>query len=149
MEELKKNGIFTVDDATKAEMDKYIIAGFADEKETIATIAKVFKHDKYLLDTHTAVGVKVCGDKEGENVAVIDATASPFKFVKSVYEAIEGESGDIEELELLDKLEALSGEAVHRGLNALDKKEILHHRLCKKEDIAEQVKEILSEKSAK
>lgn len=130
-------------------MDRYITAGFADEKATVETIAKVFKADKYLLDTHTAVGVKVCADNVGANVAVIDATASPFKFVKSVYEAIEGESGEIEELELLDKLEALSGEAVHRGLNALDKKEILHHRLCKKEEIAAQVKEILGEACTK
>lgn len=149
MDELKKDGIFTVDEATKAQMDRYIIAGFADEKATVETIAKVFKADKYLLDTHTAVGVKVCADNAGANVAVIDATASPFKFVKSVYEAIEGESDEIEELELLDKLEALSGEAVHRGLNALDKKEILHHRLCKKEEIAAQVKEILGEACTK
>lgn len=149
MDELKNNGIFTVDSETKAQMDKYITAGFADEKATVEVIAKVFKEQQYLLDTHTAVGVKVCADTQGENVTVVDATASPFKFVKSVYEAIEGDSGDIEELELLDKLEALSGEAVHRGLNALDKKEILHHRLCKKEDIAEQVKEILTEQWAK
>ena len=46
-------------------------------------------------------------------------------------------------MELLDKLEALSGEAVHRGLNALDKKEILHKRFCQKDKIAEQVMDIL------
>ena len=143
MDELKNNGIFTVDAATKAMMDKYIVAGFATEAETSATIKRTFNEDQYLLDTHTAVGVKVGGENMGENVMVIDATASPFKFVKSVYEAIEGDCGEIEELELLDKLEALSGEAVHRGLDALDKKEILHNRFCKKDQIAEQVMDIL------
>lgn len=143
MDELKNNGIFTVDAATKQEMDKYIIAGFADEAETVDTIAQTFKNEQYLLDTHTAVGVKVGGENIGDNVMIIDATASPFKFVKSVYEAINGASDESEELELLDKLEALSGEAVHRGLNALDKKPILHERFCAKEQIAQQVKDIL------
>ena len=143
MDELKNNGTFSVDEKTKALMDEYIVAGFADEAETVAVIKKTFEEDKYLLDTHTAVGVKVGAEKMGDNVMVIDATASPFKFVKSVYEAIEGDSGEIEELELLDKLEALSGEAVHRGLNALDKKEILHKRFCQKDKIAEQVRDIL------
>ena len=143
MDELKNKGTFTVDEQTKAMMDKYIVAGFATEEETVATIKKTFDEKQYLLDTHTAVGVKVADENMGDNVMVIDATASPFKFVKSVYEAIAGDSGEIEELELLDKLEALSGEAVHRGLNALDKKEILHNRFCLKDEIAKQVMDIL------
>jgi len=143
MNELKEVGYFAVDGETKEKMDQFIVGGFADEKETTDIIAKVFAEKKYLLDTHTAVGVKVYEDMQGENVAVIDATASPFKFVKSVYEAIGNDADDVEELELLERLAEVSGESVHRGLEHLEQKEILHHRLCKKEEIGQAVCEIL------
>ena len=77
-----------------------------------------------------------------QRLAVIDSTANPYKFVASVYQAITGENEN-DELALLDKLSHLSQTPVHRGLQNLDKKSILHHRQCTKNGIIAEVKNIL------
>ncbi len=62
------------------------------EQETIATIAQFHKAHGYLLDPHTAVGVKaaqVCGD--GARPVVCLATAHPAKFGAAVQQAIGAE----------------------------------------------------------
>ncbi len=58
MEALKNEGIFTVDAQTKANMDRFVVGGTADEAETLATIQQCYEQNHYLLDTHTAVALK-------------------------------------------------------------------------------------------
>lgn len=59
------------------------------EEETIATIARFYREHGYLLDPHTAVGVKaaeVCGHASRPTVCL--ATAHPAKFGAAVLQAI-------------------------------------------------------------
>ena len=59
------------------------------EEETIATIAKIYEDEGYLLDPHTAVGVKAALELKSEARPVIClATAHPAKFGDAVQKAI-------------------------------------------------------------
>ena len=66
------------------------LAARADDAETIATIARVYKENGIVIDPHTAVGVaaaeKLGAELEGPVVAL--ATAHPAKFSGAVMEAI-------------------------------------------------------------
>jgi threonine synthase len=59
------------------------------EAETIATIRSVYEEHKYLLDPHTAVGVRAALDvKKQDRPVVCLATAHPAKFGVAVQQAI-------------------------------------------------------------
>ena len=147
MDELKTKGKFTVDAETKENMDQFIVGGFATEAETMATIKQCYEETHYVLDTHTAVALKVYQDyqkaSESTNKTVIDSTAHPCKFIADVHAALNNGEKSADELFLLEGFESMTEMEVHRGLLNLDQKEILHQRLSSKEDMLAQVKAIL------
>lgn len=66
---------------------KKITAIKITDKETIATIQKVYEQQKYLLDFHTAVGyyaAEKAAHFQGKTIVV--STASPLKFAKEIEE---------------------------------------------------------------
>jgi threonine synthase len=73
----------------RALKERYLAAR-ADDAETIATIARVYKENGIIIDPHTAVGLvaaeKLGGELKGPVVAL--ATAHPAKFPPAVTEAI-------------------------------------------------------------
>ncbi|MBR0443333.1 MAG: threonine synthase [Clostridia bacterium] len=112
MAQLNKNGCYTVDSATKAEIDKVFLGYYADETDTAATIEKIWKKDHYLSDTHTSVAL-ACAEKymseTGDKAPmVVASTASPYKFANNVYRAVAGKE-PTDELAALDELSALTG----------------------------------------
>ncbi len=149
MDELNQTGKFQVDAALLAKMREILWAGAADEAEAAAQTRNVFKTYGYVLDPHTAVGAAVyeqykqaTGD---ETLSILDATASPFKFCKSVMEAL-GDEKAPEELDELQILEALSGYAgipVHPALEGLDHREVHHTKVAEKNEMKNLVKSIL------
>ena len=147
MDALKQDGMFTVDAETRANMDKFITGGAADETETLAMIGKCYDESKYVLDTHTAVAVKVARDYRAAsstaNIAVIDSTAHPCKFVSSVLSAFDDVEKKESELEMLEQLVNLTGISQHKGLQDLDKKPVLHSTVCEKDEISAAVQRIL------
>ena len=122
MTELDKNKFYDLNEKYKNVYDnikKTFVGYYADVDETNATIKKVYDEYNYLIDTHTAVA-KVVKDKfvNDENVdqvsrnnkTVILSTASPFKFCKSVYDAIndiddKNNKSNIDEFEIMNQLE--------------------------------------------
>lgn len=147
MDALKTDGIFTVDADTKAKMDQFIVGGAADEAETLAMIGTCYQESHYLLDTHTAVALKVARDYRQANphsaIVVVDSTAHPCKFVSSVLSAFDSVEKKENELEMLDQLVALTGIKQHKGLQGLDLKSVLHTTVCEKNQIAATVQSIL------
>ena len=148
MQELKDAGMFTVDQATKERMGKFVVGGAADEGETLATIAQCYAENGYVLDTHTAVALKVSREYRArtkyDGIAVIDSTAHPCKFVASVLTALNGQPSEATELQQLEDLVAKTGIAQHRGLENLDQKQIRHSMTCSKEGISAIVQQILA-----
>lgn len=89
MAQLKDKGGFTVTPEEMARTKGLFLAGRADDAETKATIASVWREYKDLIDPHTAVGVKVSDDLKGQLSApvVCLSTAHPAKFPDTVREA--------------------------------------------------------------
>lgn len=145
---LKKEGFYTVPPEVKDEWDKVMSGGYAEEDEVKATISKVFKDNGYTLDPHTAVAVKVYEDyaaaNNDEHPVVVVSTASPFKFGRTVLEAITGEQIDIEsESEVLQKLAEVSGNEIHFALKDVESRPICHNTVVEVKDMPKIVAEIL------
>lgn len=144
--QLGEDGVFTVDDGTKANWQQILAGGFATQEEINRVIANAWQQKQYVLDPHTAVGVKVYEDYQaatGDNTpTVIASTASPFKFAEVVYGAISGEQ-EADSIACLDKLSAKTGWQVPAGLQGLTQKPILHHNKIDNTQMAETVEKIV------
>jgi len=149
MKDLNAKGLFDVDKETMTAINNILVAGYATEAETLETIKTVFEKTGYTLDTHTAVGMKVYEKyvalSKDRTLTVLDATASPFKFNASVLEAIKGPAvvREKDEFQILHELERTTGQPIHLALQDLDKRAVLHDRICEKTGIKREVEEIL------
>ena len=139
MDSLQLTGKYEVDEATRQRVQEVFWAGYSDDDETRATIKAVWEQKGYLLDPHTAVAVNVrekylaaTGDK---TPVVIASTASPFKFGRSVAEALFA-SGEEEEFSLLHKLSDYTGKIIPSAIKGLAAKEIRHEAECAEEEMA-------------
>jgi threonine synthase len=74
--------------ALKAEVDQDFATRSVSEEETIAIIGDFHKETGFLLDPHTAVGVKAAQTCKEERPMVCLATAHPAKFGEAVEKAI-------------------------------------------------------------
>ena len=127
MTALKTTGKYEVSDAVKSVIREKFYGGFCDDKQTQDTISKLFKENGYLCDTHTAVAVNVYeqyASKTGDTTpAVIASTASPYKFSKSVLEAVAPNTTLPEtEFDMVDKLNEVTGMDVPAPLAGLKNK---------------------------
>ncbi|WP_408955730.1 threonine synthase [Natroniella sp. ANB-PHB2] len=145
--DLEQNGKFKVGQAVQDKMQELFVGEYATEEETLTTIKQIYESKEYVVDTHTAVGIKAyqkyLSDYDDLTTTVIDSTASPYKFSQAVLEALQGELETEDEFEILNQLEELTGLEIHRGLKDLDRKEVRHDRGCQTGEIREQIKEIL------
>ena len=125
MNQLKESGKYTVDATILSRLQEDFSAGCADDKETADTIRRVFTETGYLLDPHTAVGVKVYEDyrkQSGDTTpTVLASTASPFKFCGSVLRAL-GKATSEDDFAMLQEVAALSGRSVPPRLAELAQK---------------------------
>ncbi|MGI6449477.1 MAG: threonine synthase [Desulfitobacteriia bacterium] len=89
---LTREGCFTVEQGILDLCRQEMAAGWATEEGVAQTIKEVYRSQGYLLDPHTAVGMKVYQDyreKSGDQTyTVLTSTASPFKFASSVLQAL-------------------------------------------------------------
>ena len=149
MSSLSSSGSYEVSDELIGNIKALFAAGFADENSVNETIKEQFESFGYLCDTHTAVAVKVYEDyvkNSGDDIeTVIDSTASPYKFSKSVLSAISKDlSGIDDEFETVDKLNQLTGAEVPAPLKALKDKDIRFKEVCSKENMSEMVFKLLN-----
>ncbi len=88
MDSLKQSGSFTISDPSLAKIRAEFDAGRSDKLETANTIKDVLEQSGYLLDPHSAIGLKVAREKMTSGTAsVVLATAHPAKFPDAVQEA--------------------------------------------------------------
>ncbi len=146
MEELAKDGKYSVTEDMRERMADFV-GGFADQKSNAAEIKRLYDETGYMIDTHTGVAscvyrsyVKETGDNKK---TVIASTASPYKFSRSVMEAIFGSEEGKGEFELIDEMEKASGVKIPQAIEEIRKAEIRHNIQCKPEDMEKTVSEIL------
>ena len=122
MNDLNTQGHYQVPAELLEEIQRQFWAGWCDDAKGAATIAKVWKDNGYLCDTHTASGWAVAEDyvnRTGDNrPMVVLSTASPYKFPAAVLAAI-GETANGDEFDQLDQLNATTGVAIPKNLAAL------------------------------
>jgi threonine synthase len=88
MRSLSQSGEFTIADAPLKTIREQFAAGRSTVAETAATIDTVLKQDGYLLDPHSAIGVKVARENaDTASPMVVLATAHPAKFPDAVKDA--------------------------------------------------------------
>ena len=88
MDSLKQSGAFEVPPAVLETIRSEFSAGRCNEAETATEIAHTLESTGYLLDPHTAVGLKVARQRAEAGVAMITlGTAHPAKFPDAVEKA--------------------------------------------------------------
>lgn len=126
---------------------KDFCGGYASEEETAATIRRIYKNYGYVIDPHTAVAASVFGkytEKTGDETAtVIASTASPFKFTRSVMNAIDGKYDSMTDFELVDELSGLANVAVPAAIEEIRNAPVLHDNICEVDEMPDIVKKFL------
>ncbi len=146
MAELSAKGSYTVSEAMKTAMQDFT-GGFATMEEVAAEIARLYSETGYVLDTHTAVASRVYHvyrEQSGDRTpAVIASTASPYKFARSVMEAIDPKYAGMDDFALIDELSRISGTKVPRAIEEIRSAEVLHDKVIDKTQMEAAVKEFL------
>lgn len=128
MEELENNKTYKISEKIKEGLVDFY-GGFADEKQTEKAIGDMYRQNKYLMDTHTAVAYKVYQnylEETGDDTpTIIASTASAYKFADSVASAIGIEIGN-DGFENLKRLWEKTGVKIPAGLVDLEKKPVRH-----------------------
>lgn len=147
MNDLNESGEYVISETLKHKISELFWAGCCDDYFTKERIAKTKAADNYTLDTHTAVAVDVyeqyvkeTGDK---TKTIIASTASPFKFGDSVLDALNIDTKDKTEFELLDLLKDSSGMDIPESLRTLDKKDKRFTSVCDSGKMLQAVKDFL------
>ncbi|MBD5537104.1 MAG: threonine synthase [Lachnospiraceae bacterium] len=120
---------------------------YASEEETAAAIKKLYEDCGYVIDTHTAVASAVYdkykADTQDMTKTVIASTASPYKFTRSVMDAMGEGSSDMDDFALADALSGLSGVVVPAAVEEIRTAPVLHNHVCDKEEMKAVVKKFL------
>ncbi len=147
MDELKTTGKYTVSDEILAKIQDSFEAGYCDDKATEKTIKETFEKYNYLLDTHTSVAVNVYeqykAQKNDNIVTVIASTANPYKFPKSVLSALSSDIKSDNEYDMIGELSDLTNMQVPLQLSSLKDKKIKFNNVCKKDNMAKIVFDML------
>ena len=150
MASLSGNGKYEITAEMKAQLADFY-GNYTSEQETATVIKKLYEDTGYIIDTHTAVasGVydkykKETGDTETK--AIIASTASPFKFTRSVMNAIDAKYDKMSDFELVDELSKLGNVAVPQAIEDIRSAAVLHDTVCEVEEMPEVVKKFLGVK---
>ena len=122
MKSLNETGRYTVRPETLKAIQESFDCGWSSEEQVAGEIRARYEKDGYLCDTHTAVAFHVAAQKKRDGVPmVVLSTASPFKFPRSVLEAL-GHTAPQNDFEAMQELEAATGRTAPASLAALRQK---------------------------
>ena len=146
MQQLRENGSYQI---TKEMQEKLVdfVGGYATEEETKKTIHDMYKATGYVIDTHTAVASSVFEkykkETNDDTLTVIASTASPYKFTRSVMEAIDNQTTEEDDFVLVDRLSQISGVNVPKAIEEIRNAPVRHTMVCDKDTMKETVTRIL------
>ena len=122
MKSLNETGSYTVRPETLAAIRESFDCGWSSEEQVAGEIRARYEKDGYLCDTHTAVAFHVAAQKKRDGVPmVVLSTASPFKFPRSVLEAL-GHAAPENDFAAMQALEEATGRTAPASLAALRQK---------------------------
>ena len=147
MEELRSRGSYQITPQMREQLADFY-GNYATEEETAEEISAVYKDSGYVMDTHTAVAScvyrKYAKETGDQAKTVIASTASPYKFTRSVMDAIDQEAYDkMSDFELVDELCSISGVPVPKAIEEIRSAKVLHDTVVEKDGMEAIVKKFL------
>ena len=146
MNALKTAGKYSITEEMKAGLSDFY-GNYASEEETAQTIHDLYDKTGYVIDTHTAVAScvykKYKKDTGDDKTAVIASTASPYKFTRSVMNAVDSKYDHMGDFELVDRLSEISGTAVPKAIEEIRTAPVLHNHVCEKSEMKQTVMNFL------
>lgn len=146
MSELSEKGEYTITEEEQKQLSIFE-GGFATEAENAACIRDTFDKTGYVTDTHTGVAncvyQKYVAETNDQTPTVIVSTASPYKFSRSVMNAIRGTESDPDDFVVIKELEDLSGVAIPPAVKEIMDAQIMHDHVCEIDQMEHTVKQYL------
>ena len=147
MASLSSDGKYAITDEMKEQLADFY-GNYTSEDETASTIKKLYEDTGYIIDTHTAVAAGVydkykAATGDTETKTVIASTASPFKFTRSVMDAINEKYDSMTDFELVDELSKIGNVAVPQAIEEIRNAKVLHDTVCEVEEMPQVVKKFL------
>lgn len=146
MVSLSGDGKYEISDEMRKGLADFY-GNYASETETAEEISRLYNSCGYVIDTHTAVAsavyqkyVKETGDS---TKTVIASTASPFKFTRSVMNAIDKKYDSMGDFELVDELSKLANVKVPNAIEEIRTAPVLHDRQCDIDEMKSVVRQFL------
>ncbi|MDE7016710.1 MAG: threonine synthase [Lachnospiraceae bacterium] len=147
MEALTSAGSYRITEEMKEQLSDFY-GNYASEQETADRIKALYEKTGYVIDTHTAVASAVYEKYKSETkdgtVTVLASTASPFKFTRSVMDAIDPKYDSMSDFELVDELSKIANVKVPNAIEEIRTAPVIHDTVCDKSEMKETVKNILS-----
>jgi len=146
MAALNGEGKYEITADMKAALSDFY-GNYATEAETAAEISRIYEACGYVLDTHTAVASAVYGkyvDETGDKAkTVIASTASPFKFTRSVMNAIDAKYDVMSDFELVDELSRIANVTVPQAIEDIRTAPVVHDVQCEVNEMKQVVRDFL------
>lgn len=143
---LNENGKYEITESMKSQLADFY-GNYASEDETAEEIKEVYARTGYVLDTHTAVASRVrrkyVAETNDQTKTVIASTASPYKFTRSVMNAIDEKYGSMSDFALVDELNKISGVAVPKAIEEIRTAPVLHDTVVEVDEMKETVRRFL------
>lgn len=144
MTSLKEKGSYSLNKEEFDKLSSFFSSQSVNQKEVNHTIEMTYLNTKELLDPHTAIAMHAgyqYNQKHKEDVVVIAATASPYKFPKTVLKALKQEVPN-NDFDAMNALNAYTGVQIPEFLNALKEAEETHTQVIDKNDIKQSFESI-------
>ena len=146
MEQLSKGGTYQITEEMRSQLADFY-GNFATEEETADAIKALYQNTGYVIDTHTAVATcvyeKYVKDTKDSTKTVIASTASPFKFTRSVMDAIDSKYDSMGDFELVDELSKIANVKVPNAIEEIRTAPVLHDTVVDVPDMPAAVKNVL------
>ena len=150
MKALATDGKYAITDEMKAKLSDFY-GNYTSETETAEVIRDLYEKTGYIIDTHTAVAAGVYhkylkDTNDTETKTVIASTASPFKFTRSVMDAIDPKYDAMSDFELVDELSKIGNVKVPNAIEEIRTADIRHKTVCEVSEMPAVVKQFLNVK---
>lgn len=147
MKDLSATGKYEITLEMKEKLDDFY-GNYTSEAETAETIRNLYEKTGYIIDTHTAVAAGVYDKykkdtKDTDTKTVIASTASPFKFTRSVMDAIDMKYDSWGDFELVDELSKIGNVKVPQAIEEIRNAEVRHKTVCEVAEMPQVVKKFL------
>ena len=147
MRELAADGRYEITAEMREKLDAFY-GNYAGEEETAQVIRELYEKTGYIIDPHTAVAAGVYAKYreetgDAETKTVIASTASPFKFTRSVMNAIDPKYGSMEDFALVDELSRIGNVATPQAIEEIRNAKVLHDTVCEVAEMPDVIRSFL------